>query len=175
MFYTIYKVTNKINNKFYIGMHQTENLNDAYMGSGKLIRQAIQKYGVVNFTKEILHIFDNEEDMKNKEKELVIISEKSYNLCEGGKGGFSYLNRSGKALRTGAILSEETKKKISKSKKGSKLSDEQKQWISENNPMKNEEAKRKMIASLTGKPKSEEHKKKISESLKRKYKQAGVV
>ena len=73
-------------------MHKTKNLNDGYMGSGKLIKRAIQKYGIENFNKEILHVFSNEEDMKNKEKELVVMSETSYNLCEGGKGGFGYIN-----------------------------------------------------------------------------------
>ena len=93
MFYTIYKITNNINSKFYIGMHKTDNLNDGYMGSGKLIRMAIEKYGVENFNKEILHVCDNEIDMRNKEKELVVLHEMSYNLCEGGKGGFGYINR----------------------------------------------------------------------------------
>ena len=63
------------------------------MGSGKLIRYAISKYGIENFVKEILHIFDNELDMNAKEKELVIINEMSYNLCDGGNGGFDYINR----------------------------------------------------------------------------------
>ena len=93
MYYTIYKITNKINNKFYIGKHQTEDLNDGYMGSGKLIKRAIKKYGFDNFVKEILHIFDNEADMNAKEKELVVLSEQSYNLCDGGHGGFGYINR----------------------------------------------------------------------------------
>lgn len=93
MFYTIYKITNKINGKYYIGMHKTKNLDDGYMGSGKLLKRAINKHGIENFTKEILHIFDNEEDMKRKEKELIILNEMSYNLCEGGKGGWSFVNR----------------------------------------------------------------------------------
>jgi hypothetical protein len=95
VFYTIYKITNKINNKFYIGMHKTDNLDDGYMGSGKLIKYAITKYGAENFSKEILHVFDNEKDMRDKEKELVVISEQSYNLLEGGKGGFGYINSKG--------------------------------------------------------------------------------
>ena len=98
MFYTVYKITNNLNNKFYIGMHQTENLEDGYMGSGRIIKKVIKKYGVENFTKEILHVFDNEIDMRNKEKELVVISEESYNLCPGGKGGFGYINSLPNAL-----------------------------------------------------------------------------
>lgn len=92
MYYTVYKIKNNINGKVYIGKHQTKNLDDGYMGSGKLLKRAIEKYGVQNFTKEILHVFDNEDDMNKKEKELVIVSEETYNLCEGGKGGFGYIN-----------------------------------------------------------------------------------
>lgn len=62
------------------------------MGSGILIRRAISKYGKEKFQKEILFVFDNEDDMNDKEKELVVIGEQSYNLCEGGKGGFGYIN-----------------------------------------------------------------------------------
>ena len=162
MFYTVYKITNEVNGKHYIGMHQTTNLDDDYMGSGKRIRAAIQKHGPENFKKEILFVFNNEEAMRQKEQELVVLSEDSYNLCEGGKGGFGYLNRSGKALRTGKKHSEESKKKMghpgNSFTKGKKLS---------------EEHKAKMATSMSevfkGIPKSDEHKKRISEAIKQKW------
>jgi hypothetical protein len=71
----------------------TKDLDDGYMGSGKLIRHAIKKHGKENFKKEILHIFDNEEAMNAKEAELVVVSEETYNLCDGGEGGWSYVNK----------------------------------------------------------------------------------
>lgn len=92
MYYTIYKIVNKVNLKTYIGKHQTKNLNDGYMGSGKLLKRAIAKHGIESFKKEILFVFDNEAEMNDKERELVVVNESTYNLCEGGKGGFSYIN-----------------------------------------------------------------------------------
>lgn len=112
MFYTVYRITNNLNGKFYIGKHQTKNINDGYMGSGKRLKQAIKKYGIENFSKEILHVFETEEEMNAKEKELVIITEDSYNLCDGGKGGFSYINSSGIAKFKGRKHSDATKEKI---------------------------------------------------------------
>jgi hypothetical protein len=115
MFYTIYKITNKINEKYYIGKHQTKNLDDGYMGSGKILIAAIKKYGLENFTKEILHILATEKEMNQKEKELVIVSEETYNLCEGGKGGFSYLNKN---KLNGGIRFSDKKQKISSGRLG---------------------------------------------------------
>lgn len=64
------------------------------MGSGKVIRFAIMKYGIENFSKEYLGIYDTEWKMNVAEKILVVIdAEVSYNLCDGGMGGFSYINR----------------------------------------------------------------------------------
>ncbi|MCK9529466.1 MAG: GIY-YIG nuclease family protein [Gammaproteobacteria bacterium] len=71
MFYYVYKITNQINGKFYIGAHSTKNLDDGYMGSGKRIRYAIEKYGIDNFNKEILRFYNTKVEMYLAEKELV--------------------------------------------------------------------------------------------------------
>ncbi|QMP83831.1 MAG: hypothetical protein [Caudoviricetes sp.] len=95
MHYTIYKTTNLINGKYYIGKHQTENLLDDYYGSGKYLKRAITKYGIENFYKEILFVCESEKHMNNLEKILVVPdSEINYNLCPGGDGGWGYLNDS---------------------------------------------------------------------------------
>lgn len=99
MFYTVYQITNKINGKIYIGKHQTTDIEDGYMGSGKILRRAQEKYGIENFEKQILHVYETEEEMNLREKQLVTeefcMLESTYNLCEGGKGGFGYINSSG--------------------------------------------------------------------------------
>ena len=95
MFYTIYKTTNLITGKFYVGKHQTLDLLDDYLGSGKLLKRAVAKYGEHNFHKEILHICKSEKHMNILEKILVVPDpEINYNLCPGGKGGWGYLNNS---------------------------------------------------------------------------------
>ena len=88
--YLIYRITNNINGKYYIGQHTTNDPYDCYMGSGKTLNRAKNKYGISCFSKEILFDFDNFDKMNDKEKEIVQLSNcypqdpMSYNLKEGG-------------------------------------------------------------------------------------------
>jgi len=112
MFYLVYKITNTLNGKTYIGCHKTKDKNDGYMGSGKIIKRAIKKYGIDNFTKEIIAECSCSEEMFAKEKELVVLDEMSYNMKVGGEGGFDYLNTTG--LNTYWKDKQERNSKISK-------------------------------------------------------------
>ena len=91
--YLIYKITNLLNNKIYIGLHKTYDINDGYMGSGKNIIKAINEFGIENFKKEILFDFDNEEEMIKKEAEIVneefIKRDDVYNIVLGGNSGWN--------------------------------------------------------------------------------------
>lgn len=89
MHYIIYKITNQINGKYYIGRHATKNVNDFYMGSGIGIKNAIAKYGIENFTKETIAEADTTEALWELEKEIVnkevVNDPMSYNNAYGGK------------------------------------------------------------------------------------------
>jgi hypothetical protein len=97
MKYIVYEITNKVNCKIYVGVHKTENLNDSYMGSGKNIKDAIKKYGIDNFDKKYLAIFDNPKEMFEMESEIVnesfVNNKNTYNISLGGLGSFEYVNK----------------------------------------------------------------------------------
>lgn len=99
MYYIVYKTVNKINGKYYIGVHKSKVLQDDYLGSGVHLKRAISKYGKGNFSRENLYVFDSEEEMFSKEKEIVnkelISDEFCYNLTEGGVGSWSHIDVSG--------------------------------------------------------------------------------
>ena len=104
MKYIVYKTINKINNKIYIGVHKTENpeIFDGYLGNGVYVQRpssysnpkthfqfAIKKYGVENFIRTVVKVFDVENDAYKLESELVneefIKREDTYNLVPGGR------------------------------------------------------------------------------------------
>lgn len=98
--YQVYKVTNLLNNKVYIGVHKQTKKKDEYLGSGKLINLSIQKYGRENFKKEILFEFTTAVEAYNKEAELVnrefVESPMTYNIQLGGTGGWEHYGDSNK-------------------------------------------------------------------------------
>jgi hypothetical protein len=61
----IYKVTNKINGKIYIGSEIDSNPN--YYGSGVLILKALKEFGKDNFKKENIETCDSLDDLKERE------------------------------------------------------------------------------------------------------------
>ena len=83
-----YKITNNINNHFYYGIHSTDDLEDGYMGSGTRLNCAYDKYGIENFSKEILRFFDTREECAEYESEMIteelIHSQECYNIVGGG-------------------------------------------------------------------------------------------
>lgn len=87
----IYLTTNAINGMKYIGKHYGE-LDDAYLGSGKLLKADIAKYGKEHFQKSILYISNDDLENSEKEKQFIALynavsNPLFYNIHEGGSGG----------------------------------------------------------------------------------------
>jgi len=95
----VYKTTNLINGKFYIGVDS--NNDPKYLGSGKLLKKAISKYGTHNFLKEIIREFTTSHEAFLYEASLIeeldaINSKDYYNIKPGGRGGHNNYDYSGK-------------------------------------------------------------------------------
>lgn len=101
-YHYIYKITCKITNRYYIGMHSTDNLDDGYFGSGKRLWFSINYHGKDNHDKEILEYCDSRETLSKREAEIVtneLISEDlCMNLVHGGQGGGGCTNFSEEKL-----------------------------------------------------------------------------
>ena len=119
MIFYFYKTKNTINNKFYYGVHKTNNMNDGYMGSGTALKKAIKKYGSENFEKEVLMFFNNEEEMYNYEHAFItedlVKNKNCYNLIIGGKcisSCKSMTNRKKSVYENNPKFKEEVYKKV---------------------------------------------------------------
>jgi len=101
-YHFIYKTTNILSGKYYIGMHSTDNLEDGYMGSGKRLRYSLRKYGKENHVRKILEFFDSREELVKREQEIVtlneIAKEECMNLRVGGEGGSDCVHINSKGL-----------------------------------------------------------------------------
>lgn len=91
VFHIIYRTTCSLTNRYYYGMHSTNNLNDGYLGSGKFLRNSINKHGIENHICEHLEFLDSREKLKQREIEIVNDEMLSDPLCmnlkKGGEGG----------------------------------------------------------------------------------------
>ena len=186
MFYFVYETTNNVNGKKYRGVHKTKNINDGYLGSGKLLRRAIDKYGVENFSREILESFSTECEMYEAERLYVseewLASDNVYNIILSGKGGWGHIDVSGENNPFfGKEHTDESKKKMRETTLG--------RYVGKNNPMfgvkltrntngmfgkcHTENAKQKMRGKRPNgrynNPKSNSHKKALSESAKKRW------
>jgi hypothetical protein len=112
-YHFIYKTTNLVNNKFYYGMHSTDNLDDGYIGSGTRLWNSIKKHGRDNFKLEILEFVESRELLKKREAELIneemLKDPMCMNLKVGGEGGWylspkQYSLRNGKCGKSGGLV-----------------------------------------------------------------------
>lgn len=91
-YHYIYKTTCKVTGKFYVGMHSTDNLEDDYLGSGKILGYSRKKYGDENHVREILEFCSSRDELKQREKEIVnealLADPLNINLKYGGEGGW---------------------------------------------------------------------------------------
>jgi len=124
-YHFIYKTTCIITGKFYVGMHSTDNLNDGYLGSGKILGYSRRKYGDQNHKLEILEMCGSRELRKQREKEIVnealLADPLNINLKYGGEGGWDHLNDGGEShllrCRKAARTMNSKKDKSASSKK----------------------------------------------------------
>ncbi len=131
MYGYIYLTTNIVNNKKYIGQHLGE-FTTEYLGSGKILKQALDKYGKENFTVVLLDIANSKEELDNLEKKYIeeynaLYKDNFYNIHEGGTGGNT---KQGYSF-------DEYKKYISKESKSHKGIKNNVNNSKDNNPMYN--------------------------------------
>lgn len=165
----VYKTTNLLNGHFYIGKHSTRNVEDGYLGSGSAFCAALIEFGRSNFKREILAELESSDDAFELEAwyvDMDMISRTDcYNTIPGGKRGYidcpmppktrlkiGAANK-GKKSRLGAVLSVETKRKISDSKRGKNITQEHKDKVS------------MYWSGRKRKPRTQEHKDNLSRSL----------
>ena len=167
LYHIIYETTNLINGKKYRGAHSTQNINDGYRGSGKLLKDAIRKYGKESFHTEILFVAFDYDALYWAESIFVdqswIDSENTYNLSLGGRGSTGNKGRV-TSVQTKQLLSEKVRNRLSNPEYRQKLSIAQ-----QNRQPTTEQTKAKMRQASLGKSKSYQHSQNISKGMKARF------
>lgn len=116
-YYIIYKTTNILDGKFYIGQHeQLTSGADNYLGSGTYLKRSMKKYGKENFVREILE-YCTSANINDREIYWINITSAcifGYNLTSGGEGtrGYRHTQNSREQMsesRKNVIITEEWK------------------------------------------------------------------
>jgi len=179
----IYKITNMVNGKAYIGQTTRplkERIKEHYSKDKSLLYKAVKKYGKSNFEVEIICKCSSLKELGSKEKffinKLRTLVPNGYNVSEGGENTVhseETLKKMSEKKRGklhplfGKKRSSKVKKLISESKKGTKISEETRLKISiaHKGTKKTSEHRLKISQSLKGKKKTREHSEKIAKSL----------
>lgn len=177
----IYKTTNCINGKVYIGKSE-KSFNKKYYGSGSLLKKAITKYGKHNFKIEVLEELLTIDELNDREKYWIkYYSDNSYNLAEGGSGGWTtkhytfekkeaYSNLLS-SIRIGRKHKKETIEKLKQMHAGKNFGDSKKVsetvkkiWKDPNSVFNSPEYRKRLSDSAKKRVWSEETKEKIRQS-----------
>lgn len=95
-YYLVYRTENLLTGHFYYGVHETNVIDDGYLGSGRKLKEAIKKYGVNNFKRRVVARCRSRAQMYELEKKFIapwIGDPRCYNLHAGGKGGWQHVNQ----------------------------------------------------------------------------------
>ena len=160
----IYKTTNLINNKSYIGQDSHNNPN--YLGSGVYLNRSIKKYGKEKFVKEIVAYCDTKDTLDFLEKFYIKFfdsrnPEKGYNLMDGGEGGDTM---SGKKATKGQLRGLTFGRGSGKNNGNYKKKHPGIYNVGKNNPAKRPEVRKKIKQSMLKIWENEEYRKKLSNS-----------
>lgn len=156
----IYETTNLVNGKTYIGQHKKDEFDIHYRGSGKLITQAISRYGKENFKTIILEWCESIEELNEREIYYIALhraqNKAEYNIADGGLGTKGLVGEKNPFF--GKKHTDQTKKLMSQMKKGIKGKD---------HPLYGRKMSPEHIAKTrrTGSTQSKETREKISNSL----------